>query len=211
MTLARLAKFLMGATLTIGLPIAPALADQSVDFQGSTFVNKGLVGVARVPSSARDKYGDTLGGFGSAMAIQPGSWKRSKNGTYTGILVAVPDRGWNTQGTLDYRGRTQTFKIQFTPFNGANTNFQNQLVENYQKLTALHFGKPTTGLDAVKVIPAAKGFPDMPAGEDGHLAVDNEGIVIQNDGSFWVSDEYGPYVYHYAKGGKLLNAIRPPD
>jgi hypothetical protein len=63
----------------------------------------------------------------------------------------------------------------------------------------------------VNVIPASKGFPDMPAGENGHLAVDNEGIVIQNDGTFWISDEYGPYVYHYAKDGKLLNAIRPPD
>jgi hypothetical protein len=214
MTLGRITKLLTGAAMVLGVALSetPAFA-QSVDFQGSTFINQGLVGVARVPSSARDKYGDTLGGFGSAIAFQPGSWKfNKKTGTYTANLVTVPDRGWNTQGTLDYRGRTQTFKIQFTPYYGAaTTTFQNQLVENYQKLTALHHGKPTTGLDAVKVIPAANGFPDLPAGENGRLSVDNEGIVIQNDGTFWISDEYGPYVYHYAKGGKLLNAIRPPE
>ena len=26
----------------------------------------------------------------------------------------------------------------------------------------------------------------------------------------WVSDEYGPYVYHYADNGALLHVIRPP-
>jgi len=45
---------------------APA---QSVVFQGQTFINKGLVGVARVPSNAKDQFGETLGGFGSGMAM----------------------------------------------------------------------------------------------------------------------------------------------
>ncbi len=31
------------------------------------------------------------------------------------------------------------------------------------------------------------------------------------DGTFWVSDEYGPYVYHYNQHGELIEAIRPPD
>jgi hypothetical protein len=187
----------------------PAAA-QSVVFKGSTFTNDGLVGVARVPSNARDKYGETLGGWGSAMAFVPGSWKM-KNGTYTGNLVAVPDRGWNTQGTLDFRGRTQHFKASFVPFYGASTTAQNQLTLDYKTLTAMHLVKPTTGLDAVKVLVGGGNFPDLPAGEDGHLAVDNEGIVFTGDGTFWVSDEYGPYVYHYAAGGRLLNAIRPPE
>ncbi len=206
-----LKKFcLTGTALALPFLAEPAMAN-SVSFEGSTFTNQGLVGVARVPSNARDKYGETLGGWGSAMTFVPGSWKENKAGVYSGNLVAVPDRGWNTQGTLDFRGRTQHFKASFTPFYGANTADQNQLKLDYTRLTALHYVKPTTGLDAVKVVPAFGDFPDLPAGEDGHVAVDNEGIVFSADGSFWLSDEYGPYVYHYAAGGKLLNAIRPPE
>jgi hypothetical protein len=201
---------LAGAAFSLAFSAGPVAAN-SVNFQGSTFTNKGLVGVARVPSNARDKYGETLGGWGSAMAIVPGSWKQKKDGSYTGNLVAVPDRGWNTQGTLDFRGRTQHFKATLTPFYGASTPAQDQLQLDYKSLTALHYVRPTTGLDAVKIIPGFGDVPDMPAGEDGHLAVDNEGIVFSGDGSFWLSDEYGPYVYHYAAGGKLLNALRPPE
>ena len=53
-----------------------------------------LAGYGFVPSNAVDKYGDTLGGYGSAIAIDRSSWKKLKNGSYTGLLWAVPDRGW---------------------------------------------------------------------------------------------------------------------
>ena len=205
------------AALAIAMPASSASASGSVSFEGSTFVNQGLVGVARVPSDARDAYGETLGGFGSAMAFVPGTWKPRKDGKYpaskyTGELVMVPDRGWNTSGTIDFRGRTEHFKILFTPFYGASTTSQNQLELNYTKLTPLHFeGKPSTGLDAVGVRKAAGGFPDLPIGEDGHVSLDNEGIVFPGDGTFWIGDEYGPYVYHYSGSGKVLNVIRPPE
>ncbi|HWC64259.1 MAG TPA: esterase-like activity of phytase family protein, partial [Rhizomicrobium sp.] len=206
-----LKKFcLAGTALSFAFLAEPAMAN-SVTFEGSTFTSQGLVGVARVPSNARDKYGETLGGIGSAMAVIPNSWKKNKDGSYSGILVGVPDRGWNTQGTLDFRGRTQRFKIRLTPFYGAQTNAQDQLQMDYKHLTALHYVRPTTGEDAIKVIQGYGNFPDMPAGGNGRLSVDNEGIAFQGDGTFWVSDEYGPYVYHYAASGKLLNVIRPPE
>ena len=50
--------------LTLAL-CAGAAGAQTVNFEGAAYVNKGLVGVARVPSNAVDKFGDTLGGFGS--------------------------------------------------------------------------------------------------------------------------------------------------
>ena len=53
-----------------------------------------LAGYGFVPSNAVDKYGDTLGGYGSAIAIDRSSWKKTDNGSYTGLLWAVPDRGW---------------------------------------------------------------------------------------------------------------------
>lgn len=52
-----------------------------------------LAGYGFVPNNARDKYGDTLGGFGSAAAIDRKTWTKNK-GVYTGILWALPDRGW---------------------------------------------------------------------------------------------------------------------
>lgn len=29
--------------------------------------------------------------------------------------------------------------------------------------------------------------------------------------SFWVSDEYGPYIYRFAANGDLIQTIQPPD
>ena len=31
------------------------------------------------------------------------------------------------------------------------------------------------------------------------------------DGSFFISDEYGPYIYRFSATGRMLGAIRPPD
>lgn len=59
-----------------------------------TYQYNGLVGYGTVPSNAVDKYGDTLGGFGSSIAIERASWKKNADGTYEGIAWAVPDRGW---------------------------------------------------------------------------------------------------------------------
>lgn len=41
--------------------------------------------------------------------------------------------------------------------------------------------------------------------------MDAEGLVINNDGTFWVSDEYGPYIYRFGPGGNMVQAIAPPD
>lgn len=72
----------------------------------------------------------------------------------------------------------------------------------------------TSGLDAVAIIPAANGFPDLPAAPYNGVNVsclDTEGIVLLSDGTFWVSDEYGPYAYHYSATGTMLCATRPPN
>lgn len=62
-----------------------------------------LAGYGFVPSNARDKYGDTLGGYGSAIAINRTSWVKSPNGSYTGLLWAIPDRGWYVADQADSR------------------------------------------------------------------------------------------------------------
>ncbi|KAL8955267.1 MAG: hypothetical protein Q9183_006718, partial [Haloplaca sp. 2 TL-2023] len=60
---------------------------------GNEYVYRQLAGCGTVPSDARDSYGDTLGGFGSSAAVDIKSWRKLKNGSYTGTLYALPDRG----------------------------------------------------------------------------------------------------------------------
>ena len=60
----------------------------------TTYKYLGLEGYGFVPSNAVDKFGDTLGGFGSSVAIDQKSWRRTEDGVYEGVIWALPDRGW---------------------------------------------------------------------------------------------------------------------
>ena len=81
---------------------------------GKTYAYEELAGYGLIASNATDKFRDTIGGIGSAIAIDRLSWQRIGD-SYTGLLYAIPDRGWNTQGTLNYQNRVQKFTVSFTP------------------------------------------------------------------------------------------------
>ena len=187
-------------------------SSQSVTFEGATFVNKGLVGVTRIPATALDEFGETLGGLGSGMAMDLKKWKKRNDGTYTGKLYMLPDRGWNTQGTVDYRARLQEFDLKFEPFTGPGPTTQDQLTARFKKSIILYpsGGQPHTGLDPTGVRPPMRPNPELPIA-NGRVSFDGEGVVHVGDGTVWLSDEYGPYVYHYKLNGSLLDVIRPPD
>jgi hypothetical protein len=208
---ARARKYLSAASLllmTCGIASA-----QSIEFKGRAFVNQGLVGVARVPSNAQDQFGDTLGGFGSGMAMDVDSWHQNRDGSFGGTLYMLPDRGWNTQGTVDYRGRLHRFEVTLDPLYSGTTKSQNQLQLKYRSSIPFHWwgGVQTTGLDPDGVQRATPAFPELPIASNGNISVDDEAVVRVGDGTVWVSDEYGPYVYHYDRDGALLHVIRPPD
>jgi hypothetical protein len=167
-----------------------------------SFSVKGLVGVARVPSNARDSLGETLGGFGSGMALVPGSWQGQGN-RFTGKLAMLPDRGWNTQGTTDYRARLEYFDVALTP------GFT--LTYDKTRLLTDASGTVITGLDPVSAAPAAGGLPELPRAANGHVSLDSEAVALAPDSTIWVSDEYGPYIYHFDPSGKKIAAIRPPE
>lgn len=62
---------------------------------GKFYAYTELAGYGLIPGTARDKFGDTIGGIGSAIALDQSSWALSEDGrTYTGLLWAMPDRGW---------------------------------------------------------------------------------------------------------------------
>lgn len=58
------------------------------------YIYRGLAGYGLLPSDARDRFGDTLGGFGSSIALDRKAWKKTRRGNYEGILYGLPDRGW---------------------------------------------------------------------------------------------------------------------
>jgi hypothetical protein len=180
------------------LPVFPAFAGGEVPGTAT------LVGAARVPASAVDSQGETLGGFGSGMALVPGSW-HGKNGVFTATLAMLPDRGWNTEGTTDYRARLQFFDVTLKPAKGMQMRYRRTL------LLTDAAAAPTTGLDAGGTRPATGDFPDLPLGAGGHVAIDSEAVAMPTRGDIWVSDEYGPYVYRFDAHGKMVAALRPPD
>jgi len=77
----------------------------------------------------------------------------------------------------------------------------------------------TSGLDALAVRAATSGFPSNPLADpqlpipstvEPHLTLDDEGLVLNADGTFWTSDEYGPYIYRFSASGDLIQVIQPP-
>jgi hypothetical protein len=39
--------------------------------------------------------------------------------------------------------------------------------------------------------------------------IDSEGLVLAADGTFWISDEYGPHIVHFDATGKTIERINP--
>ena len=184
----------------------------TVTLNGQHFVNHGLVGVGRMPSNLKDKFGETFGSF-SAFTFQPGSWQRNANGSYSGTLFAQPDRGYNAVGTTNYVSRFNKITVAFTPAPAGATT-QNQVtltLADTIKLTEAD-GTPFTSLDPTSAGTGTRsGFPAMPQAFNGRLSLDPEGIVVNADGSVWISDEYGPYIFKFTADGKLISVIRPPE
>jgi hypothetical protein len=195
-------------------PIA-ALADSTVTVGGVAFVYKGLVGVGRIPANLRDKFGETFGS-GSGMSIDTQSWTRDADG-YKGSLWLLPDRGYNAAGTTDYRPRLNTVGIHLTPVAPGATppagkeqsGVDAKLVDSM--LLVDDKGGDMTGLDPESGVRAASGeFPPLPQATNGKIALDNEAIVRLPDGSMFISDEYGPYIYRFSADGHLMSATQPP-
>ncbi len=182
---------------------------------GQVFVNQGLVGVGRIPSAARDKFGETIGSF-SALTHDAKSWRRNADGSYSGTFYMQPDRGYNNPGTTNWRARFFTLAITFSPsLLGATTQNQVGITVADTTLLTEADGTPFTALDTAAGtagVRAASGtLPAMPQAFNGRLSIDAEGIVRLPDGSFFISDEYGPYIFKFGADGKLQSAIRPPD
>lgn len=208
-----LVRFATGVAVgtALCLPVSPALAQSAPE----GFVNKGLIGLGRLPADIKDKFGETLGS-GSGVAADVKSWKKTADG-YTGTFFVIPDRGYNVEGTTDYRARLNKFSVTLKPVEGAGStsaegNAITLKVEDTILLTD-QAGEPMSGLDPSEggVRAASGNFPAFPQTANGRIALDPEAVVLLADGSFFISDEYGPYIYHFSATGKMISAIRPPE
>ncbi len=82
------------AAAMVSKRLPPAQAINSATCNGKYYSYNQLAGYGFVPSAFRDKFGDTVGGHGSAIALDLTTWTLNGDGTYTGILWTLPDRGW---------------------------------------------------------------------------------------------------------------------
>lgn len=198
MVLAAIASLARGQTIVVG---------------GTTYVNKGLVGVGRVPAAQRDTLGETLGSF-SGMAIDLRTWSGGASRAFNATLYTQSDRGYTPAGaTTNYRSRRQTFTLRFEPdYNGSSHQDQVTLSLVDTMLLTEATGTPLTSLDpTVGGAGTRPGFPPLPQAFNGRVSLDAEGIALLPDGTFFVCDEYGPYLYRFTAEGVLLGAIRPPE
>lgn len=187
-------------------------AVNTVTVDGQTYVNHGLVAFGRIPHDSYDSYGESLGGLGSAIALE--SFRSGSKGSYTGTIRLQPDRGHNSGGlaTSDYRARSHRFDLSFTPVdgsNGAKASGENLKLKYRDTLLYKNGFNYTTGLDPDGV---RQGNPDLPVATfDHHVSFDAEGLVDIGD-VLVVSDEYGPYIYGIEKTtGQVFSTIAPPN
>jgi len=185
----------------------PVGATKSVSFAGATYLNKGLVGVGNFPASAVDGLGDTLGSF-SSFKVDPATWRKHADGSYSGTLYTLPDRGYNRASLIDYAARVQMFDFVFRPDYTTQVVGQTQLTLTFKGTTKLtdFNGQPTTAVNPTGT--TLGGLTNVPVA-NGKLTLDTEGLAIARDGSFFVSDEYGAAILHVARDGRLLGKISP--
>jgi hypothetical protein len=144
--------------------------------------------------------GVQIGGsaYGSAIAAKPGS---------DSIFYGLTDRGPNVDGP---NGTKVEAIPSFTPAIGEFMLIRGKAVllrtiklraangtpMNGQVSTLASTGETITDL-AGNVLPASP------------YGIDSEGLVALKDGSFWVSDEYGPFVIHFNRNGRELERLSP--
>ncbi|WP_158798357.1 esterase-like activity of phytase family protein [Pedobacter sp. L105] len=141
------------------------------------------------------------GGFGSAIAADPND---------PNVFYLMTDRGPNVAGQI-----TNSIIIgipNFTPEIGKFRLTNGKLVLE----STIQFKNADGGLLNGLPNPIGQGNTgEIPYDLNGNLlatsadGVDSEGMVRMADGSFWVSDEYGPHIIHFDATGKTIERINP--
>jgi hypothetical protein len=143
----------------------------------------------------------TGGGYGSSLYPVPGSADEFYGLTDRGPNVTAPDGVTKVEPIPSFDPAIGKFKLDGTqavlekkiPLRGPQGQAFNGLV-NSQAST----GETIVDLNGNKL-------PTSPYGYD------SEGLVALPDGTFWVSDEYGPFITHFDASGKQIGRLSPFD
>ena len=151
------------------------------------------------------------GGYGSAMSADPA------NSNY---FYAITDRGPNADFTGE-AGKGKKFPVpDYTPRIGHfKVNSDGSVEKLKEILLKDRDGNNITGLPNTS---ALGGTGEIPYDYNGNVIVDgdgnmklddygldSEGLAVLNDGTFWISDEYGPHMVHFDATGKEIGRINP--
>lgn len=185
---------------------------------GVSIVNQGLVGVGRLSGESVDKFGETQGAA-SGLFVTGWSYDGSK---FSGTFHVLPDRG-HGDGTSNYAARLHEVDFDFTPYYGTAPVAQGQVALAYAdsaKFTYLDgtTEKFTTGLNptatstlfgqTVGTITTANG----PGGaQESLLSLDAEAVHLFDDGSGFVSDEYGTYIARFNAAKQITGLTQLPE
>jgi hypothetical protein len=140
------------------------------------------------------------GGYGSSLYPDPG---------HPGYFYGLEDRGPNVTAP---DGNLVVPMTDYDPAIGLFQFVGNDAVMVSQIPLTDAQGHPYSGL-----IPPDRDTPDEGSAADlsGNLLAndpdgyDSEGLAAMPDGTFWVSDEYGPYITHFDHSGRALRRLSP--
>jgi hypothetical protein len=141
------------------------------------------------------------GGFGSALDKPEGG---------STDFYSLSDRGPNVSGT----GNDKLFVVPaFNPQVGRFHLEGGTLIRDAVITLKDAAGNPRTGIPVGAGGCGATG--EIPKRLDGSTlafdpnGIDSEGLRVMGDGSFWVSDEYGPFLTHFNREGVTLEQNSP--
>lgn len=175
-------------------------------------VNLGLVGVGRLPADSFDQLGvgvDTLGGIFSGMWLDSPTIVRS-NGTIHATIYGLPDRGFG-DGLQDFHPRVQRLAFSITPHAGPGPVAQDQItLHNTGTMLFTVNGGLFTGAnpDDTNVLTHPQSLGTGIGG--GKWSLDPEGIASAPNGSWYISDEYGPNIYRFDASGAMQSILPLP-
>ncbi len=145
----------------------------------------------------------TNSGYGSAMALKPGSARN---------FYLLTDRGPNYDGPgspAPKRFPDPSYAPRIYPAHIAGTKLQlgAPIILKGPDGTLMS-GLPIPGGDCGSTNEVGQTVDGTPLAPD-PLGLDPEGLVAMADGTFWVSDEYGPFMVQFDANGRELRRFAP--
>lgn len=141
------------------------------------------------------------GGYGSALMVDP----RDPNSFYL-----MTDRGPNVATAVANQLFFQipTFNPNIAKYTLSGDSLRRVGVVNLKNAAGVNLtGIPNpAGIGGTNETAIGPGSAAIPFDPDG---IDPEGLAIAPDGSFWVSDEYGPHIIHFDATGRTLERMNP--